>query len=135
MLFLVLAAISTYYAKLGGLRHLYDLTPQQQSKAVEINWITQPWVIFGFATGKISVALLILRIIGPKAFWRSWTLYFCMVTVFIFNTVDCIITFTQCNPPKALWTPSLVTSGDAKCWNPHIQSDYAIFLSCEFPSP
>lgn len=54
-----------------------------------------------------------------------------MVSVFILNTIDCIITFTQCNPPEALWMPELVTSGKAKCWNPSVQADYAIFLSSE----
>lgn len=135
ILFLILASISTYYASIGGLRHLFDLTADQQSQVIRINWVTQPWVIFGFATGKISVALLILRIIGPNSFWRRWILYFAMVTVFILNSIDCIITFTQCNPPKALWEPQLVAEGKAKCWNPHIQADYAIFLSSTLLAP
>jgi len=96
---------------------------------VKYNWIAQPWGIFGFAVGKVSVALLMLRIIGPNTVWRKWILWGTMVSVIIINAVGCILTFVQCDPPRALWNPQLVASGQAKCWNPKVQSNYALFLS------
>jgi hypothetical protein len=131
ILFLILSAFITYYATIGGLRHLFYLEPEEQALVVKYNWITQPWCIFGFATGKISVALLILRLIGPNTFWRKWTLYGSMITVFIFNVLACILTFVQCDPPRALWEPQLIATGQAKCWDSRIQSDYAIFSTCK----
>lgn len=135
VIFIILSGFVTYYASIGGLRHLFYLQPEQQALAVKYNWITQPWAIFGFATGKISVALLILRLIGPNTVWRKWILYVSMVSVLIFNSVDCIITFAQCDPPRALWTPELIVSGEAKCWDSTVQADYAIFLSGERSLP
>lgn len=121
---------NTYLTSIGGLRHLYYLTPDQQMQAVKYNWITQPWCIFGFATGKISVALLLLRIMGTRTKWRKIILYFIMISVFITNSIACIISFAQCNPPKALWNPQLAAI-PGTCWEPHVQSDYAIFMSCK----
>jgi len=129
VLFLCLASFVTYYASIGGCRHLFYLTPPEQMLAVEYNWATQPWGIFGFATGKISVALLILRIMGPNSVWRKWMLYLSIVSVFIINALGCILTFVQCSPSYALWNPQLVATGQATCWDPKVQSDYAIFLS------
>ena len=54
-----------------------------------------------------------------------------MVSVLIFNSVDCILTFVQCNPPRALWMPQLIASGEAKCWDSRVQADFAIFLAGE----
>ena len=128
LLFVILASFTTHLAIIGGCRHLFYLSPQQQLQAVKYNWISQPWGIFGFATGKISVALLILRIMGPNTIWRKWILYGCMASVLVINAIGSILTFVQCNPPRALWTPTI----HAHCWNPKVQSDYAIFLSSEF---
>ena len=133
ILFLVLASFVAYFASIGGCRHLVYLTPEQQSMAVKYNWISQPWGIFAFATGKISIALLLLRLIGPKTIWRKWILYSTIISVFIINALGCILTFVQCNPPYALWTPQLVAAGHASCWNPQVQSNYAMFLSCKLP--
>ena len=85
--------------------------------------------------GKISVALLILRIIGPNTTWRKLLLWGLMVSVFLINAVDCILTFVQCDPPKALWDSQLVSMGLAKCWDSKVQSDFAIFLSSIFFRP
>lgn len=103
----------TYLATIGGSRHLYYLTQEQTLLAVKWSWISQPWGIFLFATGKSSVAILILRIIGKTKTSRKWILYAAIVSIFIVNSLGCIFTFAQCDPPKALWTPGL----PAHCWN------------------
>jgi hypothetical protein len=99
---------------------------------VKYNWATQPWGIFGFATGKISVSLLIYRLIGPGQRWIRYVLWFIMLSVLTINLLGCVFTFVQCNPPAALWDTSLVTEGKAVCWKSNVQSDYAMFLSCKF---
>lgn len=96
-----------------------------------MNWISQPFALIGFATGKISIGLLILRIIGPNTVWRKWILYFFMASVILLDSLQCILTFVQCNPPSALWMPELITSGQAKCWDPNIQERFGLFVSSE----
>ena len=128
-------SLATYNAATGGLRHLYSLTPAEVSRALRFNWLTQPFVVMGFVFGKISVALLLLRIIGPNTVWRKWILYFLMVTAFIFNLLQTIFTFEQCTPTRALWEPVLLETGEAHCWNPAIYSDFGIFTSGALLAP
>lgn len=116
-------------ASIGGCKHLAALTPIQVGQAVKFNWMTQVWGIMGFAVAKISVALLILRIIGPFTVYRKYILYFTMLSVFCINAIVCILIYAQCTPPRALWEPQLIAAGEARCWNPNIVTDYAIFLS------
>ena len=124
-LFLVMTCFVTYYASIGGSRHLYYLTPEQTLQAVKWSWVAQPWGIFLFATGKASVAILVLRIMGKTSFRRSWVLYAVIISVFIVNSLGCIFTFVQCDPPRALWTPSI----QGHCWNPDVQEHFNYFLS------
>ena len=130
-LFLVMTCFVTYLASIGGARHVYYLSEEQTIEAVKWSWISQPWGIFLFATGKASVAILLLRIIGPNTLWRKWILYGVIASVFIVNSLGCIFTFVQCNPPRALWTPGL----PAKCWNPNVQAHFNYFLAGTIPTP
>lgn len=79
-------------------------------------------------TAKMSVALLILRLLGPSAVRRKWSLYVTICLTFVIGALACILTFVQCNPPRALWEPPSQVPG-AKCWNPKIQANYATFSS------
>ena len=68
MLFVPTAIAVTFLVKHSGQRHLYYLTPSQKEYASKLDWISQPFNIMSLATGKVSVALLILRLLGPSAF-------------------------------------------------------------------
>ncbi|KAI1345328.1 integral membrane protein [Xylaria sp. FL0043] len=125
VLFVITTIFVTYLATIGGARHVYYLTPAQTVAALKWSWISQPWGIFLFATGKASVACLTLRFIGPNSLWLKATLYFIMVTIFIINSLGVLFTFVQCNPARALWTPGL----KAKCWDPQVQTDFNYFLA------
>ena len=76
---------------------------------------------------KISVAALLLRLIGPNTKWRKWFLYAVSILSFIFSVVTSIITFTQCDPPRALWEKV----PGSHCANPHIQTNLSVFLGCK----
>ncbi|KAM0800903.1 hypothetical protein BDR22DRAFT_907498 [Usnea florida] len=125
VLFLIMTCFTTHLASIGGCRHLYYLTPEQALKAVKWTWISEPWGVFLFATGKAAVAILILRIMGRTSFWRKWILYALVVSLFITCSLCCIFIFVECDPPRALWTPGLT----AHCWNPSVQENFNYFLS------
>ncbi|KAL8831610.1 MAG: hypothetical protein Q9191_000761 [Dirinaria sp. TL-2023a] len=127
---LLMIAFTILWTVLGaksGCRHLFYLTPQQAMSASRLNWITQPVAIMALALGKVSVALLILRIMG-KSFWRRIFLYFSMISAILFCGLAIIFTFAQCRPVQALWNPALVQMGKAKCWKPQTQSNFSIFV-------
>ena len=92
-----------------------------------MSWATQPFVILSLGTGKISVAFLILRIMGHSV-WRKRFLYFTMVSSFAVCCLAIIVTYAQCTPAAALWDPSI----KAKCWKPGTQTHIAIFAGSTF---
>ena len=125
IIYMITCGWVTYLASIGGCRHLYYLSPSQALEAVKYNWIAQVFGITVFATGKIAVALLILRIIGPKTFWRKWILWAVIVSAVVINLIGIILEFVQCDPPRALWTPGI----PSHCWGPEVEQHYAIFNS------
>ena len=82
------------------------------------------------ATGKISVAFLILRILGVAGIWKRRVLHIIIYSVFLCATVQIILTFTQCIPTRALWTPSVALH--AKCFSPGILTVSALVFSSMF---
>ena len=128
VLYIATTIALTFNVTHGGARHLYYLTQSEIEYAIKITWIENPLGIMAVATAKMSVAFLILRLLGPSTVWRKWSLYVSIILTFIIGVLACILTFVQCNPPRALWeAPSQVPG--AKCWNPKHQADYAIFSS------
>lgn len=112
-------------ASIGGGRHVYYLTTQQQLQAVKWSWISQPTAIFLFVPGKASIAMLTLRFMGRNTVWRRAILYWIIATIFIVNSLGVIFTFVQCDPPRAIWTPGL----QSHCWDPKVQEHYNFFVA------
>ena len=123
----------TFLGKMGGCRHLYylEMDPEQAVKAIRLNWITQPVVIYNLATGKISVALVILRIMGKSKWRKAFLVYGAMIGSLVICTITVILTFVQCRPVSALWNTQLVVMGQATCWPPHRQSNFSLFTGSE----
>ena len=126
---LAYSILYTVLGQLGGCRHLYylQMNPAQAIKASRINWITQPVTIYALATGKISVAFLIMRIMGKSKWRKAFLIYGAMIGSFLFCTIAIILTFAQCRPVTALWNPELSLTGKATCWPPQRQSDFSLF--------
>lgn len=127
IIFTAISCLVTYQASLQGFRHLFYLQPQQVPEVAKVNYIMQVLGIFSYVTAKASVGYLILRLLPPKSRWRKWIIWSVIILTFIINSLDCIFTFLQCDPPKALWE----INTPAHCWNPKVQSDFAIFVACK----
>ena len=126
-LLLTCTVIWTIYASKGGCRHVYYLSAARQALLIKINWISQPFCAMAIATGKVSVAFLILRILGVAGLWKRRLLQFIIYSVFLCATVDILLTVTQCVPMRALWTPSAALR--AKCFSPSILTIFALSAS------
>ena len=87
----------------GGCRHLYYLKmdPVQAIKAIKINWITQPFTIMPLATGKISVAFLIMRFTGNSKWRRAFLVWLSMAGSIVSCGIAIIIICVQCRPVEA----------------------------------
>lgn len=123
-----MAGFVTKYALIGGTRHLYYLQADEMKEILKWNYILQCWGLLAFIPAKVSVGLLINRIMRPFRGWRFSVLVVSLALVAIINTIDAIVTYVQCNPPRALWDKSIT---DAECWAPHIQADIALAQGCK----
>ncbi|KAI9694273.1 MAG: hypothetical protein M1820_009076 [Bogoriella megaspora] len=126
LLFVVVCSLTTVSAVNGGAKHQAALSPHQMTIAGRASWLTIPFAILIFATGKISTGLLVLRIMGRGSFWRKWFLHVGMAMTFIFTVIAITSTFAQCSPPRALWEHDIP---GAKCWDPRVNTDISIFLA------
>ncbi|MCJ1328445.1 hypothetical protein MMC10_005122 [Thelotrema lepadinum] len=123
---ILFCGFGTAYALAGGGRHLYYLSqdPVHASQILKLNWISQPFAIMSLGLGKISVAFLMLRLIGGFVKARRIFLWIIIILTFIFSVVCCVLTFVQCTPTRALWEPV----PGAVCWDPATQDDFSLFL-------
>ncbi|RAL68231.1 hypothetical protein DID88_008934 [Monilinia fructigena] len=127
-LFISYGTLMTYEWKLEGFRHLYYLLPAQVMKVAKINYMIQVNIVFAFITGKAAVGFLVLRIMsGDSTTWRRWLVYGAMGLTALINGLDCIFTYVQCSPSRALWNPSIPHT----CWDPNIQTRFAMFTAAE----
>lgn len=129
---IILAALTivvSFIAFNGGTRHVVYLgqNPADALYVVKLNWIAQPFGIAALGTGKISIALLIIRLLDRASKWRRWILYGTSVWTLVNCALMIIFTFVQCRDPRALWTPELMAT--TKCWHPSTQPNFAIYGS------
>lgn len=109
-------------------RHAAYISPPQLVKAVQWIWLSTPFSTMSACFGKISISLLILRMINRNRSYTIflWTLIFLL---FVINLLLTIITFSQCTPASWLWdqlNPALA-GYSGSCWHPNIQKNYGYF--------
>ena len=128
LLLLTVCILGIFFARQGDYRHIYYMSLPDIQRSVKQNLIAQPFGIMGVAFGKMSVATLMLRIIG-RSKWRRIFLIIAIITAFLTSALSCILNFVQCNPPRALWTIGL----PATCWKPEISTNFSIFTGGASP--
>lgn len=104
---------------------MFYLSQQQALYVTKLNYVAQPFGIVAVGTGKVAVGILVLRLLGASSRWRKIFLWVLLALNVIITILAAIFTFTQCNPPAALWEPSLRDT--AQCWDPSVQSNFSIF--------
>lgn len=122
ILFFATSGFATSLCLHGGMRHLYYLSPEQISTVTKLDWSSQVFAIVVIGLGKVSTAILLLRIMGPNTVRRKWFLYVCMAFTAISTTLGALFLWVQCNPPRALWEEV----PGSKCWDPQVNTDYQI---------
>ena len=130
ILYTISAALASVCMAHGGARHLYYLDPEEIASVVKYNFISQPFGAVSSALGKTSVALLLLRIIGPNTVWRKWFIFANLAVYLPVTVLCCIFTFVQCSPTRALWEEV----PHSKCWKPDISTNVTILQSGDFGS-
>lgn len=127
MVFLALTVCFSILCFEGGTRHLayLSLNPEHAREVVKMNWVAQPLAIFCLGSGKIAIALLIVRLLNRASVWRRWSLYITSAWTMINTVLMIVFTFVQCENPAALWDERL--RAQTKCWDPRVQSSFSIY--------
>ena len=96
-------------------------------------WTAVARVLTALAQGlsKVSVALLVLRFAGRIVVWRRLFLYACIASTLLLSVLHGILIYVQCNPIRALWE----TIPGARCWEPTVINNFAVFLGCRSCRP
>lgn len=121
---LAFTIIGTVYAHDGGCRHAFYLSAASREFALKLSWSAQSLGILAIATGKVSVAFLILRMV-PQDRLRQWLLGIGAGTIAILHVCQCIMIYAQCRPPRALWAFNV----KGNCWPPEVIADIAMVLA------
>ncbi|KAK3938710.1 putative integral membrane protein [Diplogelasinospora grovesii] len=124
-----LAVIAGFMGSHGGTRHMFYLSPPEVVYAVKLNYIAQPLGFMAVGTGKIAVALLMLRVFVSNGASSCRKAFLCvlMALTAAISILTAVFVFTQCSTPSALWDPSVRARETVVCWDPSAESDMAIF--------
>jgi len=110
-----------------------DLSTQNERvQILKWTWLSQPFIIMGFATGKPSIGILLWRVVGSASLWRTWLLCVAVALALVFSVVNIALMYTLCSRPEALWDHALVAEGKATSWSPTVLVNFALFLSGTF---
>lgn len=83
--------------------------------------ILQPLTSMAVAIGRISVAVLLLRLVGPNV-WTRYFLYFSIGSTLVLSSLYSILIFVQYSPVESSW--DMTTPG--RCWDPKVTLGLAI---------
>ncbi|KAF2999326.1 hypothetical protein E8E13_005221 [Curvularia kusanoi] len=120
-LFLLAEAIVSQMAvSLGAGKHVVDVKPENLTSIALIFSIGVSISCFSSTLSKISFGVTLLRLTSGKIRWSVW---FSIVTLFLFMLPSAFIVWIQCTPTAKAWNPSL----PGHCWDPAATVNYGIF--------
>ena len=124
----MLTVLETILCLRGGCRHLYYLVLEANGRGylpiTEMMHFAEPFSFMALAAGRISVALLLLRIITTSV-WRRWSLYTFIAITILANVLWCTLWFAKCPPDSGLSPPYQA----GFCWNKDTMYGISIFTA------
>ena len=122
-------SLSSYYLVRGGGRHLFYLNPDQITLILKYSFISSLFGLISSVFGKSSVAIFLLRIIGPVTIWRKRLIYGNFILYWATTVVLLVIIIARCSPVRSFWEQV----PGSKCLNPHVEVGLGIFQGGKNP--
>lgn len=122
-------SLASYYLVRGGGRHLFYLNPDQISLILKYNLLSSLFGLTSAVFGKSSVAIFLLRIIGPVSTWRKRLIYGNFILYWTTTVVLIIIIIIRCLPVRSMWEQV----PGSKCLNPRVEVGLGIFQGGKNP--
>ncbi|KUM61537.1 hypothetical protein ACN42_g5580 [Penicillium freii] len=100
-------------------RHLSDIpSAYQQVQAIKYTVIAPNFSVVSTTTGKMSVTIFLLRLMGQSASApRRWFLYIMMAVSIAWNVLAIVVIIGFCRPPERIWNPK----ADGSCFSLNFQ--------------
>jgi hypothetical protein len=111
-----MAGFTNEAVRSGFGRHIYYLTPEQITHAIQMSYIIGPFGCMTLVFGRVSFAVSLIVLMGIET-WRRWLLYFVIVSQFVVNFILIGASIGACAPVRKYWDRS--TPGT--CLGPNIQ--------------
>lgn len=122
-------SLTSYYLIRGGGRHLFYLNPDQITIILKYSFLSSAIGFPSAVFGKSSVAIFLLRIIGPVGTWRRRFIYGNFVLYWATSVALVILGIVRCSPVSSLWEPV----PGSKCLNPNVLASLSIFQGGKNP--
>jgi hypothetical protein len=109
-------------------QHAVSIDPPNLINAVKWIWLSVPFSTMSACFGKVSIALLLIRILDNRNKGYIYFLWVMIVLLILINIILSVVTFAQCKPVTYLWdqlNPMATYKG--RCWDPSIQKNYGYF--------
>ncbi|KAI1401650.1 hypothetical protein F4819DRAFT_486339 [Hypoxylon fuscum] len=110
-------------------RHIYYITAVHQIEMMKLTWIMQLINSLNLPIGRVSVVLLLERLMGRTTTWRRLFLWVNMTLFTASMIASSILSVAQCSPPRALWSEV----PEAVCLDLSIHANFATF-ACAYSS-
>ncbi|KAL1608877.1 hypothetical protein SLS59_002068 [Nothophoma quercina] len=118
---LLIEAILTQMGQLLGFgKRTVDIDPNNVLTIALYTSIGASISCFASTFSKISFGVTLLRLTAGKI---RWTVWFCVVTLFLFMLPSAFITWIQCTPTAKAWDPTI----EGHCWDAVITVNYGVF--------
>lgn len=114
------AVITQIDQALGFGKRLIDIDPKNVLTIALYGSVAASISCFASTFSKISFGVTLLRLTTGKI---RWTVWFCVVTLFVFMLPSAFIIWIQCTPTAKAWDPAL----EGHCWDPVYTVNYGIF--------
>ncbi|KAJ5610341.1 hypothetical protein N7510_007060 [Penicillium lagena] len=92
--------------------------------ALKLDLIASALAIIALMIPKISIALLLVRILNPSRPMKIFILSTSILAL-VMGVIAVIIEFVQCDPIPGQWDPDRY---HPTCWSPNVQMDYSYFV-------
>ncbi|KAL4881779.1 hypothetical protein BJY04DRAFT_217845 [Aspergillus karnatakaensis] len=104
---IVCSALVEIAVSYGLGKHMADISdPFDRTQAIKYTVIAPNFSVVSTTTGKISVAIFLLRLMGPSAtIGQRWFLYILTVISIAWNVLAIIAIIGFCRPAKKIWMP------------------------------
>ncbi|KAI0015813.1 hypothetical protein F4780DRAFT_44112 [Xylariomycetidae sp. FL0641] len=94
----------------------------QRQRALQFDFLAQPWLNMGSALAKVSICLFMLRLVARVRLWRA-VLGVQVMLLLLVNLAYSFATLLQCRPLEKLWRPAVA----GRCWGLGTQQDIGYF--------